>query len=87
MSLYMFQYSLLCFSLYTGGPNLKHKKMSNLNTNNNNSDYDVYTKENGWNLQPSEMSQNVVNPIRRIVDGMKIEPNPEKELIRLTIGE
>ena len=61
--------------------------MSNLNTNNNNSDYDVYTKENGWNLQPSEMSQNVVNPIRRIVDGMKIEPNPEKELIRLTIGE
>lgn len=39
-----------------------------------------------WNITPSQMAKNTVNPIRQIVDGMTITPNPNKELIRLTIG-
>lgn len=40
-----------------------------------------------WNIQPSEMSINTLNPIRAIVDGMKLTPNPEKPMIALSIGE
>lgn len=39
-----------------------------------------------WNLTASDIAKGVVNPIRQIVDTMKIAPNPEKELIKLTIG-
>ena len=39
-----------------------------------------------WNLTASDIAQGVVNPIRQIVDGMTISPNPNKELIKLTIG-
>ena len=60
--------------------------MSNNNNNNNNNE-SITPEGIKWNLQPSEMAKNVVNPIRQIVDGMKITPNPDKELIRLTIGE
>lgn len=40
-----------------------------------------------WNIRPSEMSINTLNPIRAIVDGMKLTPNPEKPMIALSIGE
>lgn len=40
-----------------------------------------------WNIRASEMSKNTLNPIRAIVDGMKITPNPEKPMIALSIGE
>ncbi|XP_023682846.1 tyrosine aminotransferase [Paramormyrops kingsleyae] len=40
-----------------------------------------------WNIRASEMSKNTLNPIRAIVDGMKITPNPEKPMIALSIGD
>ncbi|CAB1313917.1 unnamed protein product [Coregonus sp. 'balchen'] len=40
-----------------------------------------------WNIRPSEMSVNTLNPIRAIVDGMKLTPNPEKPMIALSIGD
>uniref|UniRef100_A0A673Z578 Tyrosine aminotransferase n=1 Tax=Salmo trutta TaxID=8032 RepID=A0A673Z578_SALTR len=40
-----------------------------------------------WNIRPSEMSINTLNPIRAIVDGMKLTPNPEKPMIALSIGD
>lgn len=40
-----------------------------------------------WNLKASDLSTNTINPIRSIVEGLKIEPNPEKHLIPLSIGE
>lgn len=49
-------------------------------------DNDRAVKTLGWNLQPSTVARNVLNPIRQIVDGMKISPNPNKEMIPLTIG-
>ena len=33
------------------------------------------------------MAKNTHNPIRKIVDGMNLTPNPDKEMIALSIGE
>ncbi|TRY82836.1 hypothetical protein DNTS_022052 [Danionella cerebrum] len=40
-----------------------------------------------WNVKPSEMSKKTLNPIRAIVDGMTLTPNPEKPMIALSIGD
>lgn len=44
--------------------------------------------DSGWDSIPaSRMSLNTDNPIRKIVDGMKLTPNPKKEMISLSIGD
>ncbi|XP_068459740.1 tyrosine aminotransferase [Clinocottus analis] len=40
-----------------------------------------------WEVKPSEMADNTLNPIRAIVDGMQLTPNPEKPMISLSIGD
>ncbi|KAJ6652484.1 hypothetical protein lerEdw1_011454 [Lerista edwardsae] len=40
-----------------------------------------------WAVRASEMSKRTFNPIRAIVDSMKVEPNPQKPLISLSIGD
>ena len=40
----------------------------------------------GWHVAPSLVSQRTSNPIRAIVDGMKVKPNPDLEMISLSIG-
>lgn len=40
-----------------------------------------------WEVKPSEMANKTLNPIRSIVDGMKLTPNPDKPMIALSIGE
>lgn len=40
-----------------------------------------------WEVKPSEMANNTLNPIRAIVDGMKLTPHPDKPMIALSIGE
>ncbi|KAM8775618.1 tyrosine aminotransferase [Rhynchonycteris naso] len=40
-----------------------------------------------WSVKPSEMSRNTFNPIRAIVDSMKVKPNPDKTMITLSIGD
>lgn len=39
-----------------------------------------------WDVKPSDMANNTLNPIRAIVDGMKLTPNPDKPMIALSIG-
>ena len=39
-----------------------------------------------WTVGVSQWALATTNPLRRIVDNMRIQPNPEKELIRLSIG-
>lgn len=39
-----------------------------------------------WHVPASKMAKNTFNPIRKIVDGMKLTPNPDKEMIALSIG-
>ncbi|KAM9816537.1 tyrosine aminotransferase isoform X1 [Syngnathus typhle] len=40
-----------------------------------------------WDVKPSLMANNTFNPIRTIVDEMKISPNPDKPMISLSIGD
>ncbi|KAK3603784.1 hypothetical protein CHS0354_042788 [Potamilus streckersoni] len=40
-----------------------------------------------WNVPSSQFAKNTFNPIRSIVDGMKLTPNPEKDMIALSIGD
>ncbi|KAJ8302851.1 hypothetical protein KUTeg_019247 [Tegillarca granosa] len=40
-----------------------------------------------WHVPSSEMAKKTFNPIRSIVDNMKITPNPDKEMIALSIGD
>lgn len=45
------------------------------------------TRRQRWDVRPSEMANNTLNPIRAIVDGMKLTPNPDKAMIALSIGD
>jgi hypothetical protein len=46
------------------------------------------SQRSSWgSIQASYMAKNTHNPIRKIVDGMKLTPNPQKEMIALSIGE
>ncbi|XP_025048015.1 tyrosine aminotransferase isoform X2 [Alligator sinensis] len=40
-----------------------------------------------WAVRASEMSKKTFNPIRAIVDSMRVEPNPKKPMISLSIGD
>uniref|UniRef100_A0A8C0I334 Tyrosine aminotransferase n=1 Tax=Balaenoptera musculus TaxID=9771 RepID=A0A8C0I334_BALMU len=40
-----------------------------------------------WSVRPSDMSNKTFNPIRAIVDSMKVKPNPNKTTIALSIGD
>ena len=44
------------------------------------------TPRGEWLVEGSIQSKKIVNPIRDIVDGRKLEQNPGKELIRLSLG-
>ncbi|CAH0388834.1 unnamed protein product [Bemisia tabaci] len=40
-----------------------------------------------WSVKPSLIARSTFNPIRDIVDNLKIEPNPSKEFIPLSLGD
>lgn len=46
-----------------------------------------FHKKARWETRASEASLRTINPIRGIVDGMKLEPNPDKDIIALSIGK
>ncbi|XP_021264684.1 tyrosine aminotransferase isoform X3 [Numida meleagris] len=62
---------------------------------------DIHLKSNGnsmslgkvkgrkprWAVRASEMSKKTFNPVRAIVDSMKVEPNPKKAMISLSLGD
>ncbi|TNN42476.1 Tyrosine aminotransferase [Liparis tanakae] len=47
----------------------------------------VKSRRQRWEVKPSVMADNTLNPIRAIVDGMQLTPNPEKPMISLSIGD
>ncbi|XP_057692145.1 tyrosine aminotransferase [Corythoichthys intestinalis] len=55
----------------------------------NGSSYPVKDKRRreAWRVKPSLMAENTLNPIRAIVDGMQLSPNPDKAMIALSIGD
>lgn len=44
-------------------------------------------RDKGWSIKSSEFAMKTHNPIRAIVDGLKIVPNRDKPMIALSIGE
>ncbi|XP_067120150.1 tyrosine aminotransferase-like [Centruroides vittatus] len=40
-----------------------------------------------WNVRVSRFADNSVNPIRTIVENMRLRPNPDKPLLALSIGD
>ena len=44
-------------------------------------------KKGKWVVPISEMAEHTLNPIRRIVDHLKIEPNPSYDFISVSIGK
>lgn len=47
----------------------------------------VLRERSKWNIKMSEFARYTHNPIRAIVEGLKIDPNPDKQMIALSIGE
>lgn len=41
----------------------------------------------GWSVKASDRSMRTINPIRQLVQGISGEPNPDKELIDLSVGD
>lgn len=54
---------------------------------NNNLNDKLPIRKSKWNIEISDFAKLTHNPIRAVVEGMKIEPNPEKQMIALSIGE
>jgi len=47
----------------------------------------VVAPSKSWNVPASQMAKNTFNPIRNIIESMKMEPNPAKKMISLSIGD
>lgn len=45
------------------------------------------TVRNEWQVEMSELAKKTHNPIRNIVENLRLEPNPEKPMIALSIGD
>ncbi|XP_014116025.1 PREDICTED: tyrosine aminotransferase isoform X2 [Pseudopodoces humilis] len=57
------------------------------NTGNTISPGKVKGRKPRWAVRASEMSKKTFNPVRAIVDSMKVEPNPKKAMISLSLGD
>lgn len=40
-----------------------------------------------WDVRASDIANNTHNPIRAIVESLQLEPNPDKQMISLSIGK
>lgn len=43
-------------------------------------------KKDEWDIRISPFARLTINPIRCIVEGLKLEPNPDKSFIPLSLG-
>lgn len=75
-------------SSQTKNTEIKMETEATQNQNNiNNPNNSECSRKRKWQVDPSEMAKRTVNPIRRIVDSMKFEPNPNFSPISLSIGK
>lgn len=47
----------------------------------------IRKSEKSWSVKASDLAKNTLNPIRKLVDQMKLTPNPDKKMIALSIGD
>jgi hypothetical protein len=70
----------------TGLPSLKIKQSFSVNMSKKVNINVKGTRPKKWDIKITEFARKTHNPIRAIVEGMKIEPNPDKQMIALSIG-
>ena len=46
----------------------------------------AHAQRSGWDIAKSQRAKNTLNPMREIVDKGLFKPNPDKEVISLSIG-
>ena len=44
------------------------------------------TEDDTWFIPASEESKKIVNTIKEVVDGRKLDKNPDKDVVNLSIG-
>jgi hypothetical protein len=47
----------------------------------------IMAEQKSWNLKMTEFAKRTENPLRKIWEGPRIEPNSEKEAIKFQIGK
>lgn len=67
------------------------EEISKLSNIHNGKQSNVYTSfinaRKEWNIDSSQFSKNTCNPVRKMIEQMKIECNPELPMIALSIGD
>lgn len=53
----------------------------------NNHDFNHNNDTKEWKIRPSRMARNTKNYIRDLVENLNLTPNPEKQVIALSIGK
>lgn len=48
---------------------------------------DIASQAVGWKVNSSDRAQRTINPIRNLVQNIKVNPNPDKEVIKLSVGD
>lgn len=48
---------------------------------------DITPQAVGWKVNSSDRAQRTINPIRNLVQNIKVKPNPDKEVIKLSVGD
>lgn len=43
--------------------------------------------DSDWHIEISDFAKNTSNPVRKLIEQMKIEPNPQLPMIALSIGD
>jgi hypothetical protein len=59
----------------------------NISLNNETKQQQQLQEDNEWQVNASQFSQFTCNPVRKLVEQMKIEPNPDLQMIALSIGD
>ncbi|XP_077371646.1 tyrosine aminotransferase isoform X2 [Festucalex cinctus] len=72
---------------HLNGNGVKGKAIHHVNVNGNSYPAKDKRRRKTWEVKPSAMANNTLNPIRAMVDGMKLTPNPEKAMIALSLGD
>jgi len=57
------------------------------NVSNSTTTTTISSNNNDWTIRASQFSKSTCNPVRKLVEQMKIEPNPDLQMIALSIGD
>ncbi|XP_022236878.1 tyrosine aminotransferase-like [Limulus polyphemus] len=62
-------------------------KLKDLQVHDSDDEISNFVTRRSWNVMPSKVAVNTSSPIHKIIESMKITPNPKKYMIALSIGD